>query len=273
MTGALRVNNRLAKAMVLACIAVMLQLSGCATHSSGAYRNANLSDAARQASGKVAPLPRAEYAHNGVSWRAESGQIIPSHVGVAIDAGVDIDTRSGLGGFGVEYSEIRYSSSSLDVGRFYSLFSESLDEERTAAFGAKLVIGNYTLPATGIVGDSISSAQSWGLEGYLKFYGPDIVYVSAPYFLAGIGYGDLYWTYRQPITDSSGYTFSSDSLEYMEFKVGFGGELGRYSVLQLSAYAGPVARLYLGYTREGFNNDLFENRLDMSWGATVGLRF
>jgi hypothetical protein len=59
----------------------------------------------------------------------------------------------------------------------------------------------------------------------------------------------------------------------MEFKAGFGGELGRYSVLQLSAYAGPVARIYVGRTREGFNNDLFENRLDMNWGATVGLRF
>lgn len=255
-------------------VLVMLNLSGCATSSSGKYRGANLSDAAKQASGKNAPIPRAEHSHSHggrLSSQVYRDHSYRSSMDVAI--GADVAVAVSGNGFGFEYSHIRYSSSSLEEGSFYSLYTENLDDDRTEAFGGKLVIGDYTLPATGIVGDSIISAHSWGLEGFVKYYGPDIAMVTAPYFLMAIGYGDLHWTYRQPITDSSGYTFSTDSLEYMEFKAGVGGELGRYGVLQLSAYAGPVARLYMGRTREGFNNDLFEHRLDMTWGATVGLRF
>jgi hypothetical protein len=251
----------------------MLHLSGCATHSSGIHRDANLSDAAKQASGKKAPVPRADYSRGGSSWQVSRDYHTRLSLDVAINAAMDLNVAASGGGFGVEYSHIRYSSSSLEEGSFYSLYSETLDEDRRTAFGGKLVIGDYTLPASGIVGDSIVSAHSWGVEGFVKYYGPDIAMVTAPYFLMAIGYGDLHWTYRQPITDTSGYTFSTDSLEYMEFKGGVGGELGRYGVLQLSVYAGPVARIYLGRTREGFNNDLFEDRLDMIWGATVGLRF
>jgi hypothetical protein len=270
-TGDGELRNKLAKAIVLLGMCAMLNLSGCATSSSGNYRGANLSEAAKQASGKNTPIPRAEYSHGGLSSQVYREHSFRTSMDVAIDANVAVAASGN--GFGFEYSHIRYSSSSLEEGNFYSLYSENVDDDRTAAFGGKLVIGDYTLPATGIVGDSIVSAHSWGLEGFVKYYGPDIAMVTAPYFLVAIGYGDLHWTYRQPITDSSGYTFSTDSLEYMEFKGGVGGELGRYGVLQLSVYAGPVARIYMGRTREGFNNDLFEHRLDMSWGATVGLRF
>lgn len=276
-------NNNLGKVAVLLGVIVTLYLTGCASHSSGRHRDANLSDAMKQASDRSEDDRRAddrraserrsndrrvppadEQPRAGVSWGTERDELIESSQELSLDA---------VGGFGFEYSYIRYASSSLYDGRFYSFYREIFDEERTVAIGARVVLGGYTLPATGIVGDAIDAAHSWQLDGFVKIYGSDFSVFTAPYFMGAIGYGDLNWTYRQPITDSSGYTFSSDSLEFMEFKAGLGGELGRYGIMQLSVYAGPVARIYLGRTREGFNNDLFENRVDMNWGATVGLRF
>lgn len=247
----------------------VLLLSGCASYPQK-YRDANASDAARQATGQSVAIPRAEYAPVTGNLSNE----VVSHVSAGDHAEADDSNNKNLNGgkLGLEYRRIRYESGSLQEGRFYTLYAES-GVHTAQSVGVGLTYGDYDLPVTGIVGDSISSASSFNWAVYTKFFGDDFSFVAAPYLLFSYGYGIMYWQYRQPITDSSGYTFSTDSLEYMELKSGLGGELGRYGPLQLSAYFGPVARVYLGRTHEGFNNDLFEDRFDITWSGMIGFGF
>lgn len=250
---------------------VTLFLSGCAVSPSEKYRDANASDAARQAAGRPVAIPRAEYAPVTGNLGDEHGHAATASVH-ANSAYRDNKEGVSAGKFGVEYRRIRYESGSLQEGRFYSLYAES-NESTAQSLGFSLTFGQYDLPVTGIVGDSISAASSFSWAVYTKFFGDDFSFIASPYLHFSYGYGIMYWRYRQPIIDSSGYSFTTDALEYMEFKSGLGGELGRYGPLQLSAYFGPVARVYLGRTHEGFNNDLFEDRLDITWSGMIGFGF
>lgn len=250
----------------------LLTFSGCATAPSGKHRDASLSDAVRAAKGEHVRIPAAH--SRGDDDLAEIGR-----QRIAIDTADAAFQESaaphadGEDGFGFEYSAIRYTWGPLDQGRFYALYRETLGRDREGALGYRIIYGTYHLSASGLAGGAIVSATSIGVDGFMKLYGTNNKFVTAPYLLFSAGVGNMMWNYRQPITDSSGYTFNSDSLEYMELKAGVGGELGHYGVMQLSVYAGPVVRIYLGRTQEGFNNDLFGDRADLTWGATIGLRY
>jgi hypothetical protein len=255
----------------------LLQLAGCAVapDNSGAasrQRNANLSDAMRQANGSAVTVPKAGYSRERSAMQVEQHK--PRDVALDLSLQAEMsDAPDVSNGVSFEYSQIQYTSGPLKKGQFYALYFEQFDEERTGSLGYRLSYGTYTLPETGIAGGAFESVNSVSIDTFVKFYGMDMSVFTAPYLLASLGYGNLAWSYRQPITDSSGYTFTGDALDYTELRVGLGAELGRYGILQLSVYAGPVARFYLGRTREGFNNDVFADRTDLTWGGTLGVRF
>ena len=175
-------------------------------------------------------------------------------------------------GKGFEYWHILYDNGPLTDGRFYSMFFEKLENGRTQTGGISLVFGTYALSDSGFVADAVKSANSIEADIFIKQYGDQILFIASPYALFSVGYGFMWYDFRYPVLYSDGYTSSGEQSRYIEIHAGLGGELGRYGILQLSAYAGADVRIYYWDNYSDYSAELFQDTIAFTLGTSIGLR-
>jgi len=98
------------------------------------------------------------------------------------------------------------------------------------------------------------------------------------YFIFGIGYNYMLWSYVNPVVVDSdspggGYNINNDALEGIELYTGAGLHLVQTRFLNLGVELTPGVIFWLGPTAEGFENDVFRpfwyTRLDFKLGVPV----
>jgi len=95
----------------------------------------------------------------------------------------------------------------------------------------------------------------------------------SPYFSANLGAQYLFWDYRHPVYTSDGDKITSDSLPAVGGYAGFGIAFWRNSHVNLFAEAGFGGTAFLSQTKEGFENDVFDDFGYFSVRAGLGVKF
>ena len=95
----------------------------------------------------------------------------------------------------------------------------------------------------------------------------------SPYFSANLGAQYLFWDYRNPVYTSDGNKITSDSLPAVGGYAGFGIAFWRNSHVNLFAEAGFGGTAFLSQTKEGFENDVFDDFGYFSIRAGLGFKF
>ena len=145
--------------------------------------------------------------------------------------------------------------------------------ECNSTVGFAFLAGNYQFADGSLQSLATYDASSAGYLIYYKGYLPTDETLFTPYWMAGFGRGELRWSYNSPVHDSWGYPIYSDSLDYVDLRIGVGAEVGKRNGISMAVSAMALWRTYNDGTSEGFKNDMFRSAVSPVLGASLAFRF
>lgn len=173
-----------------------------------------------------------------------------------------------------------YGALSGDEINGYPVFGVALGvTSKTDRFGLELRLmgSSPTLTdATGIA-EGIEKEEQFAIDGMIRYYTTPIHTFVGFCVIAGVRWGMLGWSYKNPIEYNDGYgeitEISRDDLQYLTPYIGAGLNIIQTRRLVLGADVTGGYKIYKFTTEEGFDNDVLDDEWSVQFMAGLYVVF
>jgi hypothetical protein len=149
-----------------------------------------------------------------------------------------------------------------------------VDSDDGVKSGGLSIAGEYYDIATNSSLDlGIKDVNAILVNGYFRRHFNTRKPFLSPFIGGSLGFGSMFWDYKNTLRDDEGKIIEGDSLGFVEGELYLGMDAWRRRGLTVSGQVGGVIRLYGFYTSQDFENDILAASSGIKVSLAIGGRF